>query len=129
MWPAHSYRVGTMRSSQQDLTGYFAAACGLRSDFPTVRRPAIAALLELAQQATGPVRASAERSLTEEFGPYAISEGLPACTAPARVVEACDGDCRSCPWLWLDELSTETERDVPLLSDIQLSAAVIQGFL
>jgi hypothetical protein len=86
-----------------DLTTYFRAACALRSDSPDVRRPAIGALLELSRQATGPIRARAERALTEQFGPYAVSEGLPGCSAPIGVVEACDGDCRSCVWLWLNE--------------------------
>lgn len=60
-------------------------------------------ILGLARQGMGPIRARASRVLTEEFGPYALTEGLPACTAPVRVVEKCDGNCRSCPWLWLGQ--------------------------
>lgn len=88
--------------SSQKVTDYFAAASALRSDFPAVRRPAITALLEIARQTTGPIRASAERTLTEEFGPYAVTEGMPPCAAPMRVVEECDGCCGSCSWLWFD---------------------------
>ena len=88
--------------ASQDLTGYFAAACALRSDLPAVRRPAITALLQLARQTTGPIRANAERVLTEEFGPYAVTEGMSPCSAPIRLVEECDGNCGSCAWLWLD---------------------------
>lgn len=88
--------------SSQDPTSYFAAARALRSDLPTVRRPAITTLLELACQTTGAIRASAEKTITEEFGPYATVEGLPPCAAPIQVVEECDGCCGSCAWLWLD---------------------------
>ena len=86
----------------QDLTGYFAAACALRSDLPAVRRPAITELLELARGTTGSIRTRAELTLNEEFGPYAVTEGMPPCAAPIRLVEECDGCCGSCAWLWLD---------------------------
>lgn len=91
-------------SRQNDaIAAYFLAASALRSDVPVLRRPAIAALLELARQATGSVRVGAERALTEEFGPFAVSEGLSGCAAPIKVVERCDGTCRVCPWLWLND--------------------------
>lgn len=91
-------------SRQNDgITAYFSAACGLRSDVPALRRPAIAALLELARQATGRVRDRAKDALTEQFGPFVVSDGLSGCAAPIRVVEQCDSNCQVCPWLWLNE--------------------------
>ena len=88
-------------SRQEDgIAAYFSAACALRSDSPAVRRPAVSMLLELARHATGPVRARAERALTEQFGPFVVSDGLPGCAAPIGVVEGCDGNCLSCVWLW-----------------------------
>lgn len=101
--------------SSQDVTDYFTAACALRSDLPAVRRPAITPLLELARRSTGPIRTNAERLLTEEFGPYAVAEGMPPCAAPIGIVEECNGDCRSCAWLWLNPqpLSDESPAAVP----------------
>lgn len=92
-----------------ELTDYFAAASALRSDVPAVRRPAIQALLELVGHSRGSVRASAERTLIEEFGPDAVSEGLPPCTAPYQVAERCDGNCKSCAWLRQDEQTPSAE--------------------
>jgi len=90
-------------STQQDgLAVYMAAVRALHSDDPTVRRPAISVLLELARRGHGSVRANAEQALTKEFGPYAVSEGLQGCSAPIEVVDACDGNCRACVWLWLE---------------------------
>ena len=103
-----------MSQTQADLNSYFAAVRALRSDDPSVRGPAITALVELARQGMGPVRARAARVVTEEFGPYALSEGLPACTAPVRIVEECECNCRSCVWLWLDQQPpTVLYEDVP----------------
>ena len=101
--------------ASQELTGYFAAACALRSDLPAVRRPAITALLELAREAIGPIRTRAELTLNEEFGPYAVTEGMPPCAAPIRLVEECDGCCGSCAWLWLDPqpVSDEPPAEAP----------------
>ncbi len=111
--------------SSEDVTGYFAAACALRSDIPAVRRPAITTLLELARHSHGAIRHSAERALIEEFGPYSVDEGLPACAAPIQVVEECNGDCRSCAWLWLDPqpVSEHTPAAVPTFT------GVVPGFL
>ena len=89
-------------STDKDFVSYLAAVRALQSDDPKVRRPAISMLLELARQDPGAVPAHAERALTEEFGPYAVSEGLSGCSAPIEAVNACDGDCRSCIWLWED---------------------------
>lgn len=61
--------------SSEDVTGYFAAACALRSDIPAVRRPAITTLLELARHSHGAIRHSAERALIEEFGPVLGGRG------------------------------------------------------
>ena len=61
--------------SSEDVTGYFAAACALRSDIPAVRRPAITTLLELARHSHGAIRHSAERALIEEFGPSRWTRG------------------------------------------------------
>ena len=88
---------------KDDLAAYFAAACALRSEAPPARRSAIEALLELARRMSGPVRARARRTLIQEFGPYAVEEGMPLCTAPMRIVERCEDDCRSCPWLRLNQ--------------------------
>ena len=58
---------------------------------------------------------NAERTLTKEFGPYAVGEGLPSCVAPIRLVEECDGNCRSCEWLWLNQQPpSERSSAVPL---------------
>ena len=96
-------RQNPMSTQQDGLVIYMAAVRALHSDDPTIRRPAIAALLELARRGLGTVRANAERALTQEFGPYAVTEGLSGCSAPIEVVDVCDGKCRSCVWLWLDQ--------------------------
>lgn len=104
-----------MATSPAELTSYFTAMCDLRQELSAVRRSAIAALVELARQTTGPVRVNAERTLTKEFGPYAVGEGLPSCVAPIRLVEECDGNCRSCEWLWLNQQPpSERSSAVPL---------------
>ena len=85
-----------------------AAACflalrALKSDDPSIRRPAIAMLIDLAQQATSCIRAGASAALAREFGPYAVSEGLSGCAAPISTVHQCDAegwDCHACVWLW-----------------------------
>jgi len=93
----------TQMPAQKDgLASYLAAANALRSGDPTTRRPALSELLELARGCQGVLRSNAERLLTEEFGPYAVSEGLSGCSAPIEVVHACDGNCSSCVWLWQD---------------------------
>jgi hypothetical protein len=94
-----------------DLSAYFLAVSSLRSGDPSVRRPALAALLELARGSKGPVQLRAERAVAKEFGPYAVREGLSGCAAPMEAVLACcddDRECRSCPWQWKDE---QTEFD------------------
>lgn len=90
--------------SDEDLSAYFQAARGLRSDDPSIRRPAIWTLIALAQQqVTAPIRARAAAALTDEFGPFAVTDGLSGCAAPVPEVHECDAygwDCRSCAWLW-----------------------------
>lgn len=91
-----------------DLSAYFVAVKSLRSADPSVRRPALSALLILARHAKGPVQARAERALTKEFGPYVVSEGLSGCAGPVEAVHACcqdDRDCRTCAWVWEEALS------------------------
>jgi hypothetical protein len=88
-----------------DLSAYFAAVSSLRSADPSVRRPALSALLELARGCKGPVQARAERVLAKEFGPYAVSEGLSGCAGPTEVVVACSEDCRNCAWTWDEPLT------------------------
>jgi hypothetical protein len=91
-----------------DLSTYFVAVRSLRSADPSVRRPAVSALLELARGSKGPVQARAERVVAKEFGPYAVSEGLSGCAGPMEAVVACcasDEDCRSCAWIWREPLS------------------------
>ncbi|HEX5328242.1 MAG TPA: hypothetical protein VFW75_16355 [Acetobacteraceae bacterium] len=87
------------------LSAYFASVRALRSADPSTRRPAISTLLELARRPKGPVQASAERALTGEFGPYAVTDGLSGCSGPTEAVLACCADgreCRSCAWFWPD---------------------------
>jgi len=89
--------------SDEELSAYFQAARGLRSDDPSIRRPAIWTLIGLAQQARAPIRARAAAALTGEFGPFALTEGLSGCVAPMSEVHECDADgrdCRACAWLW-----------------------------
>ena len=76
-------------------------------------------------QTAGAIRARAERTLTEEFGPYAVTEGMPPCAAPIRLVEECDGCCGSCAWLWLDPqpVSEEPAAGVPSF------AGALPGFM
>jgi hypothetical protein len=100
-----------MSALKDELDALLAAIRALQSDDPTIRRPAISMLLELARLGHGLVRAEAELVLTEEFGPYAVSEGLSGCSAPIEVVDACDGNCRSCVWLWQHAAVLPTELD------------------
>jgi len=91
-----------------DLSDYFVAVSSLRSADPAIRRPALSVLLGLARGSKGPVQVSAERALAKEFGPYAVSEGLSGCSAPADAVLACcveDKECRTCPWIWQEPLT------------------------
>ena len=95
-----------MAESGNNLAEYFASVRGLQSDDPLVRRPAISALLELARRAKGAVRLHAEQALIQEFGPYAVTDGLGGCAGPIEAVRACYGEgleCRSCPWVWLEQ--------------------------
>jgi hypothetical protein len=91
-----------MSAQKDELDPLLAAIRALRSDDPTIRRPAISMLLNLARQGQG----RSGRVLTEEFGPYAPSEDLSGCSAPIETVHGCDGNCRSCVWLWLDRPSS-----------------------
>jgi hypothetical protein len=75
-----------------DLSDYFVAVSSLRSADPAVRRPALSVLLGLARGSKGPVRASAERALAKEFGPYAVTEGLSDCAGPMDTLLACCAD-------------------------------------
>lgn len=92
-----------MAQAEHDLAAYFRAVHAMRSDDAAIRRPAISTLLGLARQPPGPLQARAAQVLNEEFGPYAVSDGLCGCCAPFAIVESCDGNCRACAWLW-DEL-------------------------
>ena len=97
-----SRRKNSVRSDEE-LLAYFQAARGLRSNDPSIRRPAIWTLIALAQQTTTPVRARAAAALTGEFGPFALTDGLSGCVAPMSAVHECDADgwdCRACAWLW-----------------------------
>ena len=105
-------------STDKDFVRYLAAVRALQSDDPKVRRPAISMLLELARQDPGAVPAHAERALTEEFGPYAVSDGLSGCSAPIEAVNACDGDCRSCIWLWEDRPVPSFQRSSIMVADL-----------
>ena len=96
-------RGSDMSHPRDDLANYFVAACGLRSGSPEVRRPAIAALAQLAGRSVAPIRARAEGALTAEFGPYVMSDGLPPCLAPFPVVETCESQCGSCVWRWQNQ--------------------------
>ena len=107
-----------MSTQQDDFAVYMAAVRALHSDDPTVRRPAISVLLEFARRGQGVVRAYAERALTQEFGPYAVSEGLSPCSAPIEVVEVCDGNCRCCVWLWLNQPDPDSQRASVVLADL-----------
>jgi hypothetical protein len=95
-------RQSSMAAPKDDRAYVLTAIRALQSDDPTIRRPAVSMLLELARQGHGAARADAERVLTEEFGPYAVCEGLSGCSAPIEVVHTCDGNCRACVWLWHD---------------------------
>jgi len=91
-----------------EIAAYFAHVCALRSDDPTVRRPAIAGLFELARQGSATAKLYAERVLKAEFGPYAVADGLSGCAGSVEAVQACcaeDRDCRCCPWVWLEQKS------------------------
>lgn len=89
-----------MISSQDDLAAYFVAVHAMRSDDALIRRPAISTLFRLARQLPGSLQTRAARVLNEEFGPYAVSDGLSGCCAPFAIVESCDGECRACAWVW-----------------------------
>jgi hypothetical protein len=86
----------------EDLAAFLAAVRDLHSSDPAIRRPAIAVLLQLARGRSS-VQTDAECVLTEEFGPYAVTEGLGGCSGPIEFVEVCDGNCRACVWLWQDQ--------------------------
>jgi len=69
----------------------------------------------------------------EEFGPYAVSDKIPACVAPIGVVEACYAEGRSCrrhcPWFL--ELPDGRERlsvAGPVLVDHGSDGAVVLSF-
>lgn len=89
--------------AQDQATIYLLASQALKSDDPSIRRPAIATLIDLAQHAIPSVRACANAALAKEFGPYAVSDGLSGCVAPISTVHRCDAedwDCHGCEWLW-----------------------------
>ena len=95
--------AGKLLRQGQKALGYFRAYQDLKSDDPSVRRPAISTLIALAQQSARPIGIRASLALTREFGPFAVTEGLGGCAAPLAVVHKCDAedwDCRTCPWLW-----------------------------
>lgn len=86
-----------------EILAYFRSCQGLRSDDPSIRRPAISTLITLAHQAIMPIRVRARAALTQEFGPFAVTDGLSGCAAPPAAVYACSSegrDCRTCAWAW-----------------------------
>lgn len=89
--------------AQDQVTTYLLMSQALKSDDPSIRRRAIATLIDLAQQAITSVRVLARAALEKEFGPYAVSDGLSGCVAPISAVHQCDAegwDCHGCEWLW-----------------------------
>jgi hypothetical protein len=114
-----------MSTQKAGLSVLLAAVRALRSDDPAIRRPAISMLLELARQDHGTIRTTAERVLTDEFGPYAVSDGLPGCSAPIEAVEVCDGNCRSCVWLWLDRPSASAQQNSTLSAEPASQSATL----
>jgi hypothetical protein len=85
---------------------YFNSSRQLQSHDPALRRPAIATMTALARQATTPISRRASAILEDEFGPFAVSHGLPGCSAPLSEVVRCDAegrDCRACPWVWYND--------------------------
>ncbi len=88
---------------EEEAAAYLRSSQALRSPDPSIRRPAISALTDLAQQATPPIRSRASATLMKEFGPFVVIEGLSGCAAPISAVHVCDEegrDCRGCEWLW-----------------------------
>ena len=75
--------------------------CGLafqafKSDDPSIRRPAISTLIDLARQATAPIRTRASAALMEEFGPFVVIEGLSGCVGAIAAVQECEAEGRDC---------------------------------
>ena len=88
---------------EEEASAYFLCVQALKSPDPSIRRPAISALIDLAQQATPPIRARASAALMKEFGPFVVIEGLSGCAGPILAVYDCEAegrDCRGCEWLW-----------------------------
>lgn len=112
-----------MVTVNEDLAAFLAAVRALHSSDPAVRRPAIAVLLQLGRGQSC-VQTDAERVVTEEFGPYAVTDGLGGCSAPIEFVEVCDGNCRSCVWLWQDQPASCSQHnlDLPEVSDPEPTA-------
>lgn len=112
-----------MVTVNEDVAAFLAAVRALHSGDPAVRRPAIAVLLQLARGQSS-AQTDAECVLTEEFGPYALTDGLGGCSAPIEVVEVCDGNCRSCVWLWQDHPASCSQHSsgVPEIPDPQPTA-------
>jgi hypothetical protein len=106
----------TMVTANEDLAAFLAAVRALHSSDPAIRRPAIAVLLHLARGESS-VQIDAECAVTEEFGPYAVTEGIGGCSGPIEFVEICDGNCRSCVWLWQEQPAHSS--DMPEVSDPQ----------
>lgn len=89
-----------------DARTFFCASQDFRSGAPSARLPAIAKLLALAQNGGPPLRSRAVAVLVKEFGPYAVTHGLPGCAAPISEVVSCgveNRDCRDCSWIWLPQ--------------------------
>jgi hypothetical protein len=128
-----------MATVNEDLATLLAAVRALHSSDPAIRRPAIAILLHLAREQSS-VQTDAECVLMEEFGPCAITEGIGGCSGPIEFVEVCDGNCRSCVWLWQEqpascsrhssigrsEHSRDTTEDSPL-PDAIAAVTVLDG--
>ena len=91
-----------MRPEEQ-ASAYFLSFQALKSDDSSIRRPAISALIDLAQEATPLIRTRASAALMKEFGPFVVIEGLSGCAGPIAAVYECEAegrDCRGCEWLW-----------------------------
>lgn len=112
--------ANTMVTVNDDLAAFLAAVRALHSSDPAIRRRAIATLLQLASGESS-VQIDAERAVTEEFGPYAVTDGLGGCSAPVDVVEVCDGNCPSCVWLWQEQPASYSQCSsvMPKVADLQ----------
>ena len=90
-----------------DARMYFCAAQDLASEAASVRLPAIRKLITVGAEflCTNPLPSGSRYSF-KEFGPDAVTHGLPGCAAPISEVQRCSvetRDCRDCPWIGLPQ--------------------------